>query len=323
MVAVRGAVGAVAVVVAVGVGVVVAVGGGMIHTIGASEVAVLLGLQRRTDDGEPWTSEFTLWCRLTGQLPRYDDVSSPDAALGKMLEPLIGMEYARREGVSVFPGPALDQPGLTHPDLPFLHVRPDFYVASCRRVLEVKAPRSFHPERWGEGGTDQIPPEYLVQVLMQLAVLYRMYGWTTADLAALARAPGWGDDRVFEVYRVERDAATEAAILDRVRGWYDEHVVGGKVPMTDGSRSTSASLRWWGAEPGKARAATEEDEQRLHRLTAIRGTVADLKSDESLLRNQVTAAMGDATELVDHTGRLLATFRPNKNGVRVFRTKEG
>ena len=131
-------------------------------TVGSSELAVTLGLQARRADGTPYTSELALWCRLRGLLPRYDTGSTtPAAEAGKIAEPGILLRAGRELGMYVLPGPTLDEPGWSHPDLPWLAVRPDGQASKPETggwsaLIEAKAPKELGAE-WGNAGSSDVP----------------------------------------------------------------------------------------------------------------------------------------------------------------------
>lgn len=288
-------------------------------TLGASEVAVILGVQRSHEDGEPYTSPLELWARLSGLVPRYDAADSPDAELGRWLEPAIGIRYATETRWAVLPGPELGEPGFEAEGIPW-HARPDFLVPQPNRTLEVKAPRVLAEERWGPAGTDQVPAEYYVQVVAQVAVAHALWGVESGDLAAMARAPGWGSNRTWAVYTVHRDAELERRIVDQVRRWLDRHVVGCVPPEPDGSASASETLaRIWRPASDRARTATPTEVERIYRYVQLGGAIRELKARRAEELQRLQLSMAATTVLQDQAGATLATWRTGRDGRRHFR----
>lgn len=296
-------------------------------TMGSSEWAIPLGLQRTRHDGFPFTSELELWARLSGLLPRYADYSdrdTPDAECGRWFEPAVGARYAAqhelRWGTDIRPGPQFPMPGYTHAGISWGHTRPDYLVPKLERLMEAKCPRRLDEERWGEAGTDQVPTDYAVQVLGQLAICWRLSGVELADLAAFARAPGWGADRVWAVYHLRRDPAVERNMLDKLERWYTVHVLEGNPPEPDGSASAGDTLRgiWEGQEDRRlvAEPATLED---CYRLAQVRTAQREIAARRSEIEQRIQAAMGEATVLVSPDGERQVTWREDTNGRRRFR----
>lgn len=295
------------------------------HQIGSSEWSIPLGLQRTRHDGLPFVSELELWSRLSGLTPRYrTDIDTPDAEIGRWMEPIVGNRYAVEHqlqwGTDILPGPPFPGPSVTHERIPWGSTRPDFYVPARARTLEAKCPRRLEEERWGPAGTDQVPPDHAVQMIGQLAFAWLHWGFEDADLAAFARAPGYGSDRVWATYTIRRDPALERDVLDGVGRWYERHVVGGVPPEPDGSPSASDTLRslWRGAEGVRMR-ATAEVEELAWKLIQTRTAQQEIAHRRAELEQQIQAAMGEAVELVDHRGERFVTWRPDGNGRRRFK----
>lgn len=306
----------------------------MIPTIGASEVATILGHGRRRFDGTLYQSELELWSRLMGLLPRYDSDGGAAAARGNMLEWSLLNRYAADEGLLGVPGPALAQPPLVRSDIPFLHARPDatFHTyapvpqlaraassaatvaleaeARTIRLGEAKSRKWLDAdEGWGEEGTDQIPLDVAVQVQVQLLVV------PTDEQRCAVCAYGTVDDD-YRVYLLEARARVQRWIVERVDAWVQRHVVGCVPPEPDGSLSARETLtRVHRVKERKAVAATQGDLERIHRMMAIRSAIADLKAEAELLEQQTKARLGKATDLEDSAGKTLVSWRPTTSSL--------
>ena len=299
-------------------------------TMGASEIATALGLGRTKEDGEPYVSQRELWLRLTGRIERYEnDPDNVDAELGRWGEAAVLNRYMAENGnghidLSFVGGPGLESPPLRCDRWPLFHARPDM----TRKVMvpghgltvvpiEAKNPRELADDRWGPTGTDQMPDEYLVQVITQVAVMDAPFG----ILCAMARAPRT-NKRTWVVYRYDRDVDLERRVLGGAREWYERHVVANVEPPVDGSESCSMALgRQWRPKPGSKRYATSEIESTVLRLRQVREAVRQQESHEALLVQEVKQFMGEAEVLVGVSGTL-ATWREGRGGKRHFRILE-
>ena len=320
---------AVAVAVVVAVVVVVAVAGvvavvvaerWMVITMGASEVAVALGLQRTKTDGEPYTSALELQARLTGALPRYGDDAEAgvDAIIGRDAEAMVLSRWCRRyPGLRFRPGPQLGSEPLVNPSWPWLHARPDLVASMAWGdgiPVELKAPRELDGERWGEDHTDQFPMEYLVQLAVQVAVMDAPFG----VLFAMARAPRT-NSRIDGEFRYVRDPDLERRILDRAGAWYHRHVVD-RVPVEpDGSESAAWTLARTTGLDHVVAFATVEQEAEVRRLAQVRTAIREQERHRAELEQSIQQMMGAATTLRGVDGRTIATFRPDRTGRRRFR----
>lgn len=293
------------------------------RTPGSSEIAVILGCQRQRADGEPYTSAVELWARLTGLIVRYDSNSGPDAECGKWFEPAVLNRYAAERrlvwGTDFWPGPTLDQPGATAEGVPW-HARWDAFNGRDNRAVEAKCPRVLDAERWGPAGSDQVPVEYAVQVAAQLAVAHRLWGTEWGDLAAFARAPGWGDDRVWAVYHLRRDPRVEQDVLDAVHRWLEVHVEHGNPPEPDGSASAADTLRRiWAPADERVLTAGPAELELYRRYLQCRTARDEVAGRMEEARQRLQLVMADATELLGPDGRPIATWRTDKTGRRRFR----
>ena len=297
-------------------------------SVGASEVAVMLGVQRHMDDGEPYVSELELQQRLLGTIERYDDdPDNVDAQIGRWAESMVASKFIADHGLqpgfNVLPGPQLDQPGIPHPTLPWLAARPDLkrYPRSISVVphkaepVELKAPRDLDPERWGPGpSADDLPPEYLVQLAVQVACMDAPGG----TLAAMARAPR--GNRWWVEYRYERDLELEGRILHAAGAWYQRHVVDRDPVVPDGSASAASVLGRMFRPADETLYATREVAALVRHIEQRRNTLREVEQGLARKMQELQAAMGTATVLKSGA-RILATWRWGKSGRRYFRLK--
>jgi predicted phage-related endonuclease len=269
-------------------------------TIGSSDVPAILGLSAYRG---PWD----VWAGLVGLVPRYGGADSPAAARGRMLEPAIGGRYAQerglRVGVDFFPGPQVPDPGYQHPEIAWLRVRPDFLAPG--RIVEAKTSRTLDEARgWGPAGSSQIPADYAMQVLAQLAVCSALGLADRCDVAAYGTA-----DDDWRVYEIERRPALEAAILERVGAWYEAHVVARVPPPVDGSDGCGDALgRLYPGRPERTWVdgdATDEATVRAYVEAGRRLRAASARRRE--LAHAIQARIGDAHGL-RVGGREIATW---------------
>lgn len=289
-------------------------------TIGASEVAVVLGLQRTRISGEPYVSELEVFARLIGELDRYDDNGGPSAELGRWFEHGVAARYIHELGLDLLqfqvrPGPSLREPGLAAPGVPW-HSRPDLLNARDNLPVELKAPEVLD-ERYGPDD-DDAPPEHTVQSLCQLAVCNRLYGSEESHIGVMPRLAT--DDRTWTLYRLQRHPQREQRMIRAVEDWLDRHVRCSppKPPPPDGSRSAHEALRWLWSNTDETERYAERDDVELHRsLLQSRTALAEMKARHEERRQQLQARMGPAHVLRSNEGRVLATFKPTKRG-RLF-----
>ena len=248
--------------------------------IGSSDAGAAVGLN-------PYKSQLELWIEKTGRdatLPKIDpqDEESP-AYWGNVLEPIVAWHYSKRTGKKVRRINAV----LQHPDpeLPWMLANIDREVmgADDVQILECKTAGINGARLWKEG-----VPEYVqLQVMHQLAVT----GKQAADVAVLL-----GGQHV-EIHRIERDEQMIDRLIELERKFW-QYVQTDTPPPVDGSASSEAALRClyprdngqsvdFSGNAGLAATYLE--------LKAVRQSIAEKDSRESLLKQILLQAMGEAT----------------------------
>jgi predicted phage-related endonuclease len=220
--------------------------------IGSSDVPLILGLSR-------YGTGYDVWDRLVfGVRP---EPLSADQDRGIRLEPRVLATYAQRTGRPVTATP----PHTLYAREEWSTSTPD--ARSDELLVEVKTDRLAHrwgPEteidRWDAGAEKHVRPDYYLQVQHQL--------WTceapAADLAVLLP----GEDPFLpelRVYRLHRDDELLGRLTDRLRGWWQRHVVAQVPPELDDSAAAARALAQ--VERSGSRRASR-DEERLAALYA-------------------------------------------------------
>ena len=126
--------------------------------LGGSDVAAALGMS-------PWKSTLELWEeKALGKKQPWQE--SESMAWGKLLEPVIRDEFARRTGMKVTPCRSM----LQSPQYPWMLASLDGIIDDPQRgigVLEIKTTSAFRQDDWSE---DRCPDAYALQVAHYLAV---------------------------------------------------------------------------------------------------------------------------------------------------------
>lgn len=192
----------------------------------ASKVAAIFGVANPN-----YSSARALWHEMRGDVPWVESDPTPEQERGHLLEPAV-IEWWRRR-----------HPEYTHldeqhvaarDDLPWAIATPDGLATgpvAPPAVVEAKSVGRLDDE-WGEPGTDQVPPRYLLQVFFQML----MTG------ARIAYVPRLGPFLDFEEFVVEYDEAVAAAVIERCHDFYLS-LSGDVPPPMDGSPATFAVIR--------------------------------------------------------------------------------
>lgn len=283
------------------------------HTVGASDVPVILGLSPYSN-ASPWKT----WGELAGLLPYREGGDTRAQRRGKLSEALIGANYAETKPALVLPN-SMRFVGA----LPWMHATPDFDCRQPGQEWPMNGDTTITgvPMTWAQDITDwggswfmeakssrEDPwedlryerPDYWLQASWQAQCGHR----GGVDLAA------WFTIRdEFRTYWVPRDFDLEARMRARVWAWYERHVVDGYPPEVDDRAVTGRIMaRIYQKVTKEPVTAQDTDRERLRQLSAIQDEIARLQQAETLLQNQIRARIGPHQRLVDAKGKNLASW---------------
>lgn len=263
--------------------------------LGGSDAAATLGLSK-------WMAPYDLWLDKTGrQVDDDNDGASLAARTGHALEAHVIAETERHlPHVHIDRAPFM----LKHPEHPCLLADLDGLAADetrrTRGIFEAKTADGWIANQWADG----VPAYYETQVLHYLAV-------TGLQWALVAVLIGFGR---LETYYVERDDEIVDALVAHETAWWERHVLEGEPPAVDGSKATTEALKLIEARAGATTTLAEVQTapDLFASLAELRQAQDRIDEQDRLLRNQLRAAMGEHTELVDDQGRTWATWRQGR-----------
>jgi len=272
--------------------------------IGGSDVAAILGQSA-------YRTGWDVYARLVLGEP---DFGGNDATRrGQALEPLVLREYAAATGVQLERIP------------PFTLFRRDEWATASvdalgrkpggpRRIAEAKTDRD--RSRWGAPCTiERWEPEHAQIVrkdyYLQGAHYMFVLDLDVVDLAVLLP----GDDPFvpeLRVYTLLRDRDLEAAMVDRLRSWWETHVVGRVPPELDGSDAAGRYL----ARRNRAgsRPATLAEVQLAAEYETAKAMANKWDAHRKLIGQRLVESAGTANRLDLPVGRVTVT----RNGGRAY-----
>lgn len=266
--------------------------------IGSSDAAAAVGLN-------PYKSQLELWMEKTGrdaELPQLDpsDDTSP-AFWGTILEPIVASHYTNKTGNRVRRVNAVLQ--HADPELSWMLANIDREVIGTEdvQILECKTAGINGSRLWKEG-----VPEYVqLQVMHQLAVT----GKQSADVAVLLGG------QHLEIYRIERDETMISQLIELERQFW-HYVETDTPPPADGSASADTALRClFPQDRGETVdfSVDEELTQAYEKLKQVREAITEQQKKESVLKQKIQQAMGDASRAMFASGAI--TWRKAKDSV--------
>lgn len=186
----------------------------------ASKIAGVVGLSQ-------FESRFSVWCRMSGLLDYGTETDIQRR--GHYLEPAVAAWFADQ-----MPECQIELTGtFVHPERDWQIATPDRlvrYLSGHVELLQCKS--SAEDERWGEEGTDDIPPGYRAQVIWEMDTV----GVSTCHVAAILPR------LEFRRYVVHYDAEEAAFLREEGRAFLDS-LDRGERPDIDHHTATYRAIK--------------------------------------------------------------------------------
>jgi putative phage-type endonuclease len=248
-----------------------------VHSIGGTDAAAILGLNR-------YRSPIQVWLEKKGLV---DTVQENDAMRwGKKLERPILEAYSDMVGHPVTFADPYEFIQSKH--LPVLGCSLDARWQDCdHRPVDAKNTRQ-RTSDWGDPGSDVFPVHYQIQLCVQMHVT----DTPMADLAVLFS----GSD--LQQYTIHRDMDLESAMLERLHVWWQRHIVEGIQPDADGSDSCTKYIRKrFARSTEKVADATPEVIDWVRRRKEAVELIKVHEEVKAEMENLICAYLGDAEEI--------------------------
>lgn len=225
--------------------------------IGASEAAAVLGMSR-------WSSPLQVWAEKTGLISPDDISALLPVRLGNKLEQTVAELFMEETGKKV----QRANETLYHPRYPFIGCNLDRRVVGESAILECKTAAPWKIKEW-EG--EEFPPEYVVQVMHQLAV-------TGAARGYLAVLFGNQD---FKIKVVDRDEAALTKLVNREVEFWEKFVLPKIMPESISAKDKETLLKLFPtAEIGDPILLTDQ-------ANILAETLESLKKDHKAITAQI------------------------------------
>lgn len=261
--------------------------------LGGSDVAAVLGIS-------PWSSPYSLWAEKVGLVDNRSD-STEAQEFGKRAEAMLAQWFHDKTGLWVHG----EQAWCVHPDKPWMRCTIDGMVCEpgtddtdlALGVLEIKTTIDSQKD-WA----DEVPVYYACQATWNMLVT----GTTRCWFAVLHMA--FGRPR-FEVYEFTLDPSDAAFVEQACETFWLQHVVTGLPPEVDGSDATTDTLAAMWPDAAGGVEATDEVLRAIIEREQWAQTKEMAEAEVERLSNVVRIHIGDAEQLVDATGKKLASWK--------------
>ena len=256
------------------------------NSLGGSDMGAILGINN-------YRSPYAVWAEKTGKVP--DEPDNEAMRVGRDLEGYVIQRFCEASGKKCHRVNAI----LRNSKYPYIHANVDRVILGEKSGVEAKTASALNERRFAGG---EFPATYYAQCCTYLAVT-EYQRWYLAVLV-MGR-----DFKVYQMTRIPDDACPEwcessvyvsdeeiAALVGEAERFWREHVLGGKVPAVDGSKSTTDAVN---AIYGKA---FDDDKVDLAPMQKLVGYYLDLKDREKVLKaainecaNKIKVYMGPAS----------------------------
>lgn len=260
--------------------------------IGASEAAAVLGLSR-------YKTALDVYIDKTKQVltPRPDNAQT---IRGRRLEPIVLDMYEEERGAV-----RRDIARVESEKYPFMFASLDAVRKDDLRPVEAKTAGKYVAREWGEPGTDDVPQEYLIQIMHQMIVTNAFIG----DIAALLTL----DD--FRAYTIALDNELAEMIVEGLRQFW-KRVENRDPPAPTTGEQAEKLYRKSIAQGIEADAHMAES---YRQLLDTRSALKPLEKLEAKLIDEIKLFMADKDALIIDA-QPVVTWKSAKGSVR-FDTK--
>jgi len=238
--------------------------------IGGSDAAAAIGVSR-------WKSPLQLYLEKSGEIEQPEVGEA--AYWGNVLEAVVADEFTKRTGKKVQRVNRI----LIHPEYQYMIANIDRRVVGENAVLECKTTGAWNGKEW-EG--DEIPSEYIIQVMHYLAVT----GAEKAYVAVLI-----GGNR-FAWKEIARDEELIAMMTNAEMGFWNYVVSQTPPPLSESKAELTAGImdRLYPESSGGMIDLPPTYTGILEQLIEVKSRIKELEISEDYLASQVKEYMKDS-----------------------------
>jgi putative phage-type endonuclease len=254
-------------------------------SLGGSDVASVLGMNE-------YSSPYTVWAEKTGKLPPFE--GNEWTKLGNDLEFYVAQRFCEASGLKV----VNDNTTWRNDKYSHLHANIDRRVVGMRAGVECKLTSEFNAKKYKNG---EFPDRFYAQCVEYLAVT-ELERWFLAVLIygkgikiyQMTRIPNDEVPEWCEASVYVDDGEIEAMVKATADFW--EYVKSDEAPMTDGSDSTSETLRTIYPESNGDTVSLMAFETDLQQYMTLKEAIDGIKKQQEEVANRIKSYMQDASK---------------------------
>jgi putative phage-type endonuclease len=230
--------------------------------IGSSDAAAVLGLSR-------WKTPLQIWAEKTGQIIPEDISDQESVNLGIELEDYVARRFMRITGKKV----ARVTEHQVHPKYPFLTCAIDRRVVGEDSLLECKTCGAWKAKEWE---LDEVPQEYIIQVMHQLAVTGKQKGYIAVLIG----------NQEFKWQEIKRDEILIADMVKREVSFWNDFIIPKIMPAFISCKDSGAIYELFDSPvPESVVALGEEANQISDDIQAMKKDLESLEGSIEQKRN--------------------------------------
>ena len=238
--------------------------------LGGSDAGAVIGMNK-------YGSAVSVWAEKTGKAPEFGGNTATN--VGTYLEDLVAKLFMEETGKTV----RRLKFTIVNPAYPFACANIDREVLCEDAILECKTTTNIGNISKMRSG--ECPDQWYAQVTHYMAVT----GAKKAYLAALE------NNQKLHIFEIERDEDEINALMEAERAFWEDYVIGDKMPTADGSDATSETIkRLFPVDDGESMDLSEFDGD-LIRRDAISRQIKDLEKEVDEIDNRIKAEMKDCS----------------------------
>lgn len=239
------------------------------HGIGGSDAAAVCGMNR-------WRGPLDVYLDKTSTA--VDEKDNEAMYWGRVMEPVLREEFAKRTGLTVSEVPFL----FACKEYPFMFANIDGIVREkddSVSLLEIKTANGFAAKEWENG----LPQEYFIQIQHYLAVCDLKKAYVAVLIG--------GNNFRYEV--IDRDDDVIQTIIAMEASFWTNNVQAKKAPEADAT-SSDALNSLYPHDNNTSIILSSEADRLITNLEEIKKVMDDLKKDQAEAENQLKAMMKEA-----------------------------
>lgn len=239
--------------------------------IGGGDAAPILGLSR-------WDTQLGVWAIKTGRVDPEDISDKLAVILGNKLEDTVAELFTEATGKKVH---RVNETKF-HVEHSFIGANIDRRVVGEDAILECKTCSAWKAKEWAG---EEIPQEYILQVVHYLAVTGSKYGYIAVLIG----------NQEFKWQMITRDDDMIRDLIAKEVKFWNEFVVPNVMPMTiQASDSDVLYSLFPVADPNAALVLDDDASAILERLEASCAELSLLEKDVEKYKNELKAMLGES-----------------------------